>query len=303
MNSHIDIHADDYGLSENSDNDIISLCKEKRLNSISILPNLRTFNKSAGKILELNKELNNQIKIAIHLDVMEGYCTSSTKDVRHLINSKGLFNISWGKLFILNYIPVINRIIRRELEIEIINQTKIVINSGILHNQALRFDSHQHPHMIPVFFDALLNSIKQLADDGYTTEFVRNTYDPLFFYVGTKTFYKNFSIANVLKCLILNQYARRNEKKLKKMNLPLQFMCGVFFSGKMDDRLNKVLPLYFAKASKKNKSVELLFHPGTMLKSELTEEFTKNGFNEFHLSVNRQTEFSTIIHTNFFSDN
>ena len=48
------------------------------------------------------------------------------------------------------------------------------------------------------------------------------------------------------------------------------------------------------KAEKKNRTVELLFHPGTMLKNELTDEFTKSGFNDFHLSENRMIEYSTL---------
>ena len=62
----------------------------------------------------------------------------------------------------------------------------------------------------------------------------------------------------------------------------------------MDSRLKKVLPKFIKKAERHNRNIELLFHPGTMLKSELTSEFKKEGFNEFHLSENRKIEYNTL---------
>ena len=37
-------------------------------------------------------------------------------------------------------------------------------------------------------------------------------------------------------------------------------------------------------------TAEILFHPGTALVSELGDEFTKPGFNDFHTSPCRKTE-------------
>lgn len=62
----------------------------------------------------------------------------------------------------------------------------------------------------------------------------------------------------------------------------------------MDSRLKKILPKFIKKAETQERNIELLFHPGTMLRSELTSEFKKEGFNEFHLSENRKTEYNTL---------
>ena len=48
------------------------------------------------------------------------------------------------------------------------------------------------------------------------------------------------------------------------------------------------------KAKDNNRIVELLFHPGLMLNDELNDDFTKEGFNEFHLSENRHIEYETV---------
>lgn len=66
----------------------------------------------------------------------------------------------------------------------------------------------------------------------------------------------------------------------------------------MDERIHSTIPVFIKKGNTKNRVVELLFHPGTMLETELTEEFTKPGFNEFHLSKNRKIEFDTTNNLN-----
>ena len=55
--NYFDVHADDYALSECSDNDILTLCKYEKLNSISILPNMQIFDQSVKKFLEEKKRL------------------------------------------------------------------------------------------------------------------------------------------------------------------------------------------------------------------------------------------------------
>ena len=62
----------------------------------------------------------------------------------------------------------------------------------------------------------------------------------------------------------------------------------------MDERIIKTIPVFCKKADKKNRIVELLFHPGLMLNDELNDDFTKEGFNEFHLSENRHIEYETV---------
>ena len=63
MNSQIfDIHADDYGLSENSDKDILNLCKSGKLNSLSIIPNLEIFSKSSEQFNSEKKLFHMKLK-------------------------------------------------------------------------------------------------------------------------------------------------------------------------------------------------------------------------------------------------
>jgi len=284
-----DIHADDYALSESSDNDIIELCKRGKLNSISVIPNLRIFDSSVQKFLDTKKECQS-IKVSVHLNFMEGKCCSHASELPSLVDSDGYFTVSWGKLFLWNYIPILRRKIKRQLSAEITAQISKCVAAGIVDAGAIRIDSHQHPHMIPLVFEALANSIHQ---NDFKVEYIRNTCDPIHFYLGKKDGMKDLSISNVIKCLILNFYSGKVSRYLRKNNLENSYLCGVYFSGKMDERIRSVMPVFEAKSTAKKRRTELLFHPGLMQKNELTDEFRKTGFNEFHLSSNRKLEFNT----------
>mgnify|MGYP004616052121 CR=1 FL=1 len=289
MNRIVDIHADDFALSENSDRDILQLCSEEKLDSISIIPNLECFENAAANFLSVQEKSDKKILVSVHLNFMEGKCCAEKSFVPDLVDSEGFFTASWGKLFIWNYIPLMRRKIKLQLKTEILAQIKKCLDANIIDKNAIRIDSHQHPHMIPVVFEALKEVVLELENDGCKIEYIRNTEDPIFLYGG-----KDIFSMNTVKCLILNFYSIKVRKYLVSKKLPVNYLCGVYFSGKMDSRLKKVLPKFIKKAEKQERNIELLFHPGTMLKSELTSEFKKEGFNEFHLSENRKIEYNTL---------
>lgn len=289
MNSSIDIHADDYALSYNSDNDILELCSGGYLNSISIIPNLDCFHQSAERLLKLQKALGSCVLLSVHLNFMEGRCCADKTSLPDLVDSDGFFTVSWGKFFLWNYIPSVRKKIKQQLKIEILAQITKCIECGLFCKASLRIDSHQHTHMIPVVFEALKEAVVELENNNCKIEYIRNTQDPVGFYCR-----KDFFSLNTIKCIILNFYSRKVRKYLTEKKLKQNYLCGVYFSGKMDFRVIKVIPKFIDAAEKQNRIVELLFHPGTMLKSELTDEFRKKGFNEFHLSENRKIEYSAL---------
>jgi predicted glycoside hydrolase/deacetylase ChbG (UPF0249 family) len=288
--NYIDIHADDYGLSENSDNDIITLCQNEKLDSISIIPNLDIFESSIKKFLEAKKGFYQKVKVSVHLNFMEGKALSSVAELPDLVDYDGYFTVTWGNLFLWNYNPLKRDKIKQQLKTEITAQINKCISAKIIDKNAIRIDSHQHPHMIPLFFEALTEAVKE---NNFNVEYIRNTCDPLSFYLFERGCFKHLSIANVIKCFILNFYSKKISHWLRVNNLKDSYLCGVFYSGLMDDRILPVLPTFEDEAAEENKICEILFHPGLMYKTELTKEFKKIGFNDFHLSSNRKVEFNT----------
>lgn len=293
----IDLHADDFGITKNSTDDIISLIKMNALNSISILPNMTAFEYAQNQLIEIQKTLSEEkkIKISVHLNFMEGHCCADPQLIPDLIDSKGYFKISWGKLFIWNYIPWKNSKIKKQLKEEILAQTKKCIDSGVSNPSALRFDSHQHTHMIPIVYKALFSAIDDLQADSCKIEYIRNTEDPIFPYLKNIKLWKTYSPTNILKCLILNYYSFFFRHKIKKLNIIPSYLFGVFFSGNMDfSRISKILPNYERLIRNKERTIELLFHPGSVKENEITEEFVKKGFVNFHLSNGRKIEFDAL---------
>ena len=288
----IDFHADDYALTENSDNDIIALCKSGALDSVSVITNLKIFDAAAKKFLEAKKGFPKEVKVSVHLNVMEGAALADKNALPDLVDSRGYFDTSWGKLLLASMNPLKRKRIREQLKTEIKAQIKRAIDSGLCDAAALRLDSHQHPHMIPVFFDAMADALEELQ---IKPEYVRNSFDPILCYLFVPALWKHFSPANIVKCLILNHYARRAERWQKKKGLEPNLLCGVFFSGFMGaERVKKALPNFEKKRQRRGADLEVLFHPGTALQTELTDEFTKPGFNEFHLSAGRKMEYDAL---------
>ncbi len=298
MPSCLDFHADDFALTAHSDHDIAALLESGTLDSISVMPNMSGFPRACGLLANSGGQFPYP-KISVHLNFMEGRSLCAHDEVPHLTDEHGFFRISWGRLLRWNCSPFMRKKIRRELAAEIERQARAVTDSGILREQRLRFDSHQHPHMIPLVFDALCDAVVSLSAQGIGTEFIRNARDTLFPYLKAGMFFCGFSPANLIKCMILNFFAHRVTRKLKQMHLPENCLCGVFFSGNMDSaRLKKVLPAFVRLARRRGITAEILFHPGTALAQELDGEFTKAGFNEFHTSPQRQVEYdsASLLH-------
>lgn len=301
----LDFHADDYGISKNSCNDILKLISDGLLDSISILPNMSTFDYAVKEFQSLT---SNKPLVTIHLNLMEGHCCAPIESIPDLVDDKGYFKINWGTLFKWNYNPFIKKRIKKQLITEFTAQTEKCINSGIISKENLRFDSHQHTHMIPLVFNALLETCNILTSKGYKTTFIRNTQDPILFYYSSsqeqKAIRKTFEKINIIKCLILNHYSKYVQKALRKLSLPAPYLCGVFFSGHMDyERLETVLPYYCSMAEKQKRKIELLFHPGTVRENEISEEFIKADFNIFHLSKGREIEYTSIYKLNNHTGN
>ena len=290
MRGALDFHADDFALTAHSDGDIISLLESGALGSISVMPNMSGFPRAKTLLEKLGENIPYP-KIAVHVNLMEGKSLCPHGEVPHLTDEGGYFRVSWGRLLLWNYNPLMRKRIRHELAAEIEQQVRAVIDSGVMRGQHLRFDSHQHPHMIPLVFDALCDAVTALSAQGIDTEFIRNARDPLLPYIRSGVFLRGFSPANFAKCLILNWYAHRVSRRLKKLRLDDNCFCGVFFSGKMDaERVARVLPVFERIAARRGTTAEVLFHPGTALVSELGDEFTKPGFNDFHTSPCRKME-------------
>lgn len=294
----VEIHADDYGISAHSSEDILNCLRAGKLDSVSVLTNMSCYENYAGKYRKEEGGWPVKPLLTVHLNFMEGHCLAKPEEVPHLVDEKGYFNIGWGTLFLWNYSPKKFMMIKKELKAEIKAQTeKFLEYFG--DEGSLRFDGHQHTQMIPLVYWALLEVI---VEQQYRTDYIRVTREPVFPFLGKIGLWKTYQPVNWVKNILLNFFASGMERTIaesrsswQRENVPM-YLWGVVMSGHMDqERVRALLPAMKEKARKKGRHLEILFHPGTVLEEELTEEFCNKGANQFHISKGRRQEYEAVM--------
>ena len=93
----LDFHADDFAVSLSSGRDIIRLGEKGAVDSISIIPNMSSFDSSVS----LFKTFPPEIKRSIHLNFMEGKSCLKKDLVPDLVDENFCFKVSWGSLLLV----------------------------------------------------------------------------------------------------------------------------------------------------------------------------------------------------------
>ncbi len=275
--------ADDYGLDDVSSMHIKECIDSGALNKVSVFPN---FNK-----IELHKLLeNNNIYVSLHLNLVEGKCIHDAKELSLIADENGGFKHAFGGLFKLNMLKP------KELENQVYKEIKAQVllwKNALPENAPFYIDSHQHTHMIPAVFNAL---VRVLKDENINLKYIRIPAEPILPYIKMPSLYHTYSAVNIIKQWLLNFLWLVNKKQSKEYNIPVSYFLGILFSGNMDEkRVSKILPFYIKLAERDGCDIEVLFHPGYMDKP-LTDKDNKNiMFEKFYLSENRKTEYNSVM--------
>jgi predicted glycoside hydrolase/deacetylase ChbG (UPF0249 family) len=207
-----------------------------------------------------------------------------------LADKNGNLKHTFGGVFMLNLFHP------KKLQTQLYKEIKaqIVLWKNILPEDVpFCIDSHQHTHMIPSVFKALL---KVLSDEKINVEYMRIPAEPILPYIKTPSLYFTYSAVNIIKQWLLKFLWLINKKRAKEYKIPSSYFFGILFSGKMDEkRVNKILPKYIKMAEKDGKDIEVLFHPGYLTKNEVDCKNKNIVFEEFYLSENRKTEFDSLM--------
>ena len=276
--------ADDYGLAKQSNHRIADCVKKGVLNKVSILPN--------GELDDFKKILSSDdIALAVHLNLIEGYPLSDKKEVSLLVSDEGYFKYSFIELFFLSF-----SLKRRELEKQIYKEIKAqleFLKDKLGEDNPLFIDSHQHTHMIPYIFNILLRVIKE---ENISVGYLRIPDEPILPYLANPSLYFSYSPAGLIKQWLLKLLALVNKKKLKKSGIETGYFMGVMCSGRVTKKVvEKLLPVYIKLAKKKQRLIEIGFHPGYMEKGESLITGNRKGFEDFYFSDNRLLEYETLI--------
>ena len=291
----IDVHADDFGESIHASRDILDCLMAGKLDSISVLSNMSCFEQCVALYREREKEFPKKPLLSVHLNFMEGSCLERPERLPSLVDGQGHFCVSWGKLFLLSWLPGRKRVkkqLKLEMRLQIAKVREFFPEIG-----DLRIDSHQHTHMIPVVADALF---EVLEESGCQVEYIRDAREPLFPFLKEFSLYKTYRPVNLVKNLILNICSRLMERRLRRAGISPMYLWGLVMSGNMDRRrVEKLLPRMQTIANKKKRTLEILFHPGRVDKEEITPEFSQKEAIGFYLSESRQIEKESVMKLSF----
>lgn len=283
-------HADDYGISVNASKDILSLVEKGALNSFSIMPNMSCFKECMELLTPVLDAHRNSLTIALHINLFEGHCCADPKDIPLLVNPDGMFQPEWTWFFWHSYLWGRNKL-RKQLAIEIAAQIKQFLIAMPM-DYVLCLDSHQHSHMIPVVWDALKDVVTQ---NKYHVQYVRISREPLVPYLRCPYLYRTYSNINIIKNLVI-QFCSIHTRLHPIIKQQGKYrMWGLIMGGTMDFmRIQKLMPL-FKKYGKDPDTLELLFHPGLLLQTEVTEEYNKREFVNAETSPCRETEHRSLL--------
>ena len=272
--------ADDYGISKISNTRIEECLTNGVLNKISVLPN--------SDALDFKRRLlGENVKLSLHLNLIEGYPLSKKEDVSLLISDKGIFKYSFIGLFFLSIFG--NRSLLKK---QLYNEIKMQIDfwkKEMGEETPILVDSHQHTHMIPLVFKTLMRVIKE---ENVEVEYIRIPAEPILPYIKSPSLYFKFRPIGLIKQWLLKFLKFVNRKELKKANIKSALFMGIMFSGQLtEDKINKLLPYY----KKQNENIEIAFHPGYLESRESLIDGFRQNFKKFSYSKWRRIEYDTLL--------
>lgn len=275
--------ADDYGLDATSSMRIQRCIDEGILNKVSVFPNLEQVD-----LCKIGK--NKEVRLSLHLNLVEGKCMANADEIDLLADPNGRFKHTFGGLFKASLFA------GKAFELQAYKEIKaqVLFFQSILPEGApFCIDSHQHTHMIPAVFKAL---VKVLRDEGIQVAYMRIPVEPLLPYIRTPSLYFTYSAVNLVKQWLLKFLWLINKGILKEFPVPTADFFGILFSGKMDEkRVNKILPKYVKRAEKDGRDIEVLFHPGYLSQDEVDLNNKNIAFEQFYFSGNRKIEFDSAM--------
>lgn len=258
--------------------------KHGALNKVSVLPNAKHSTNVRERIP------CREATVGLHLNLVEGKPVSPSESVKLLVRDDGYFRYSFVGLFAKSLLPF-NGEFREQIQREIKAQIRFWCEH-IAPGERLEIDSHQHTHMIPLVFRALM---RVLDEENLKPDYIRIPSEPILPYILTPSLYFTYSPINIIKQWLLKLLGAVNRRELKGSVIKTAMFMGVMFSGNMDEkRVNKVLAHYIRFAERHGGDIELLFHPGYINFGEDFFDRNKTDFLRFYLSPGRKTEYDTL---------
>ena len=277
--------ADDYGISQESNNRIEKCLTDGILNKVSVLPN--------GTFTDFREKLSVG-KLSLHINLIEGAPLSDPKELDLIVGDDGYFKHSFAGLFLLSFSKHRKKL-QKQLYKEISAQVRFWKEQ--MGDEPLCMDSHQHTHMIPLVLKTLLQVIK---DEKVEISALRYPAEPLLPFLLNPSLYLAYKPVGLIKHWILKVLGWGNYIVLKRTRIPTTCFMGIMFSGTMtQDKIEKLLPLYMKTAKRREQPIEIAFHPGYVEAGEKLLTGHRPSFEHFYHSPGRKAEFDSLMNMKF----
>lgn len=248
MKNTITITADDFGLTRGITDTILEMVDGGPVQTVSILAN----GEAVAYALDEYRKRASSLMLAVHLNLTEGRALSTSHDIPHLVDVRGMFKHSiaglWGAYLFGSHKT--RAVLRREVRLEMEAQCAAIRTA--LGVNTLTVNGHQHVHMIPFVFEELMN-IKGVG----AVRIVREN----FFLCGTP------SLINVLARFVLAMLSPRATARARARGIRTNdWFVGFLYSGNMNEDIARSGIVHAGAGL-----VEVLFHPGSALPNELSQ--------------------------------
>ena len=234
-----------------------------------------------------------QLLWSVNINLLEGRPISNANEIALLVDKKGYFNHSFMSLWFtyLTSHEKRRKMLREQVCAEISAQLRLAREwTGCDH---LRVDGHQHAHMIPFVFDALMT-----CGRNFRISYVRLPRENLYLANFIDLFNVSFGF-NFLKNRLLNYLCKRALIKLRDSSIQAPFrLVGVLYTGKMT-AARALRGLIANRPSGTEQITEVLFHPGGFHNGEEQLWLTHTGFKSFYLNKWRRLELETLLSEDF----
>ena len=222
-------HADDLGLSPATNQAILELASQKRLDSCSLLVNGPVAADGFHAWRKLERK-HPQLQICLHLCLTEGPACANPSVVPDLVDSHGHLKRSFGQWLLLSLLPrrhATRRRIEHQLGLELDAQIKRF--RSFCGDAPIHLDGHQHIHLVPIVMKAVL---ARAGDNGIT--WVRRTEEPLPTGLPLRYWSEAIRQSGLLKWMVLQVLSRKARPAIRRCGLASnQSFAGVLFTGQM----------------------------------------------------------------------
>lgn len=281
------VHADDIGISREGTDRILQAHDTGALSSVSIMPNGPAFDYA---IDEIKKRPG--LRVSVHLNLLEGGPVSAAGAVDLLVDSNGRFFRSFPGLWIKYGLSDSSgkRILRQQVKTEMRAQIGKV--AGCLEAGAqINVDSHNHYHMIPFVFDALL----ELSEE-FNIRYIRIPEEKFFWCFEGWRWLSRYFGTGMIKHFLLNVLSKGRKARLNALGIgyPSHFI-GVLFSGYMT---GAIVRSALGSLERRSGTVEILFHPWRAGAGEIGR-WGQERFGGYYCSPSRDDEFNALTEPAF----